>query len=156
MSNYRDNVHRQISMPRRCARCGVTSIGGTWPIYSQYNYTFYIVAATYKTSRFPVPVCDSCKMYMDQDSSTWRNVFFASLVSMVIFLFLASTMPKYFSVFIGLTFLAGIVFFFSMLRRAKYYGTSGIGNFDGKYFVFFNKDFHHEFAELNPELVRDR
>jgi len=144
----------QIEMPKICARCGEQPANNTWLIRSQHNNTFLIVAMTYKTSSFLVPVCDSCKMSLNRERNTSRNVFFASLVGILVFLLSATVFPSYFWVLTGLSFVSGIIFIFSAFLRGKYEGTSGIGNFDGKYFMFFNDAFHRVFSDLNPQYVR--
>ena len=140
-------------MPNMCTCCGKEPADDIWPVFAKYNYSLYVVFSTYSSSTFFVPVCDSCKSYLDKDSKRWYRASIGSLVFLLIVTLLATSFVDYLFVFFMLGMITLVIFFIASVKRRKYWGGSGIVSFNGRHFNFRNKEFLKRFSELNPSFV---
>lgn len=155
MINNRSEENKiEISMPKICARCGQEPVASVWPIYSKYGHAFFIILTTYKTLTFFVPVCQTCKTQLSQDSKKWFRILVLSLVGSVIILCSISQFVGHPEIFYSLIVLAAISVAIATIKYSKYWSGSGIASYNGKYFTFTNKNFRERFSELNPSFVR--
>jgi len=151
----------QFACPTICAHCGEQEGKHPWTIQSIFNRIFLLVFSSYEFIEFQVLICDACKARLEKSQRDWYTVLMAGSFGAIALVVLLGLLSALFISFLALFGLWAILFIGALLggllaaqRRSVYRTGSNIGSYNGKHFRFKNPQFHHQFSDLNPELVQ--
>lgn len=160
----------QPKLPKICARCGSRQGTSFWEIKGQVEtldsvtlVTIWLGFLLFRRCSycFSLPVCKPCRAVLEKSQKVSITI---KLIGVVLGIILLGIYARFFVrnepigtlIFSTVTFggligyaLGSIVGGIIKLRSSSY-----ICSFNGRYFQFKNKNFHHQFAIMNPTLVK--
>lgn len=153
MSHY-----SKIKLPKICARCGsehivdnweMETIKNTYDISTLLNMLIGRIKVQKNKYSFSVPVCFTCKESLQKTTN---------VTSAIPIIFIAGGVIA-FSVEVGFILglfggLLGYLLSLVVIPIIKNATNSKIGDYDGEYFSFRNKEFMKVFASYNPSYIK--